>query len=127
MNFLAYTRASKIEYDAWTFFSSGQNDWSWDGLLPYFKKSTSVNPDQTNDFLGIPGGEDPNDHDEGFDGPIHVSQSLIVRKCAHFLFKVSHNTLFSDAEPLYAKAMISIGIPMNEDPVSLRPRFVLVD
>ncbi|PBK86382.1 alcohol oxidase, partial [Armillaria gallica] len=100
MNFLAYTRASKIEYDAWTFFSSGQNDWSWDGLLPYFKKSTSVNPDQTNDFLGIPGGEQPNGHDEGSNGPIHVS----------------HNTLFSDAEPLYAKAMISIGIPMNEDP-----------
>ncbi|PBK86342.1 alcohol oxidase, partial [Armillaria gallica] len=100
MNFLAYTRASKIEYDAWTFFSSGQNNWSWDGLLPYFRKSISIYPNQTNDFLGIPGGEEPNDHDEGFDGPIHVS----------------HNTLFSDTEPLYAEAMISIGILMNEDP-----------
>ncbi|PBK63887.1 alcohol oxidase [Armillaria solidipes] len=100
MNFLAWTRATKVEYDAWTFFSSGQNDWSWDGLLPYFKKSTSVNPNETNDFLGIPGGEQPNGHDEGFDGPIHVS----------------HNTIFSDVEPLYAEAMISIGIPMNEDP-----------
>ncbi|PBK63881.1 alcohol oxidase [Armillaria solidipes] len=100
MNFLAWTRATKIEYDAWTFFSSGQNDWSWDGLLPYFKKSTSVNPNETNDFLGIPGGEQPNGHDEGFDGPIHVS----------------HNVIFSDVEPLYAEAMISIGIPMNKDP-----------
>ncbi|KAK0447227.1 alcohol oxidase [Armillaria borealis] len=100
MNFLAWTRATKVEYDSWTFFSSGQNDWSWDGLLPYFKKSTSVNLDETNNFLGIPGGEEPNGHDEGFDGPIHVS----------------HNTIFSDVEPLYAEAMISIGIPMNEDP-----------
>ncbi|KAK0184559.1 alcohol oxidase [Armillaria mellea] len=100
MNFLAWTRATKIEYDSWSFFSSGQNDWSWAGLLPYFKKSTSVDPDQTNNFLGIPGGEQPNGHDEGFDGPIHVS----------------HNTIFSDVEPLYAEAMVSIGIPTNEDP-----------
>ncbi|KAK0499111.1 alcohol oxidase [Armillaria luteobubalina] len=100
MNFLALTRATKTEYDAWSFFSSGQNDWSWDGLLPYFKKSTSVDPDQTNNFLGIPGGEETDDHDEGFDGPIHAS----------------HNTIFSDVEPLYAEAMHSIGIPMNEDP-----------
>ncbi|KAK0224208.1 alcohol oxidase [Armillaria fumosa] len=100
MNFLAWTRATKIEYDSWAFFSSGQNDWSWDGLLPYFEKSTSVDPDQTNNFLGIPSREETNDHDEGFDGPIHAS----------------HNTIFSDVEPLYAETMISIGIPMNEDP-----------
>ncbi|KAK0460553.1 alcohol oxidase [Desarmillaria tabescens] len=102
INFLAWTRASKIEYDAWTFFSSGQNDWSWDGLFSYFIKSTSIYPNQTNTFLGIPSGlgKQPNYHDEGFNGPIQAS----------------HNVIFSDVEPLYAETMNSIGIPMNGDP-----------
>ena len=50
LNFLAWNRASRHEYDAWKAVSYEPGDsesdaWDWDGILPYFKKSEST-PDE---------------------------------------------------------------------------------
>ncbi|OSX63021.1 hypothetical protein POSPLADRAFT_1121407, partial [Postia placenta MAD-698-R-SB12] len=37
INGMATNRASRVEYDTWSEFAP-ENDWTWDGLLPYFKK-----------------------------------------------------------------------------------------
>ena len=75
LNFLAWNRASRPEYDAWTQFANGV-DWSFNGFLPYFKKSTTTHENQTNPYPGILTNETTADFDPhfvGFDGPIQVS------------------------------------------------------
>lgn len=42
MNGMAYVRGSKSDYDAWE--ELGNPGWGWDGLLPYFRKSTTFDP-----------------------------------------------------------------------------------
>ena len=74
LNFLAWNRASKSEYDSWKQFSS-RDAWDFDGLLPYFKRPTTVRANQSNPFPGI--AEDQrkagfNPEFVGFDGPIQV-------------------------------------------------------
>lgn len=41
LNAMAWNRASALEYDAWRKFAA-DNDWSWRGLLDFFKKSEHV-------------------------------------------------------------------------------------
>lgn len=41
LNGMAWNRASAIEYDSWKNFAPN-NDWSWRGLLDFFKKSEHV-------------------------------------------------------------------------------------
>ncbi|EME89005.1 uncharacterized protein MYCFIDRAFT_116030, partial [Pseudocercospora fijiensis CIRAD86] len=43
-NRMAFDRGSKADYDAWE--SLGNADWGWNGLLPYFLKSTNFTPPQ---------------------------------------------------------------------------------
>ncbi|KAH7099913.1 alcohol oxidase [Auriculariales sp. MPI-PUGE-AT-0066] len=42
VNGMMLDRAAPLDYDAWTLFSRG--DWSFSGLLPYFRKSTQLTP-----------------------------------------------------------------------------------
>ncbi|KAF2851574.1 GMC oxidoreductase [Plenodomus tracheiphilus IPT5] len=53
VNGMMYDRASKADYDA--FEQLGNNGWGWDGLYPYFKKSTEliVPPNATVEAFGI--------------------------------------------------------------------------
>lgn len=79
LNFLAWTRASSVEYDSWQSFVPGST-WSWEGLLPYFKKSTAIFLNQTNPFLNTTSDGDLFDKDfEGFNGPIQVSPSRLFK------------------------------------------------
>lgn len=62
-------RGAKADYDAWE--KLGNPGWSWEGLLPYFKKSEKYTPpstEQVNEF-GIQW--DPNSH--GKSGPVEFS------------------------------------------------------
>jgi choline dehydrogenase-like flavoprotein len=42
VNGMGYARGSKADYDAWE--ELGNPGWGWDGLLPYFRKSTTLTP-----------------------------------------------------------------------------------
>jgi choline dehydrogenase-like flavoprotein len=42
VNGMGYSRGSKADYDAWE--ELGNPGWGWDGLLPYFRKSTTFMP-----------------------------------------------------------------------------------
>lgn len=42
VNGMAYGRGSAPDFDAWE--ELGNPGWGWDGILPYFKKSTTFQP-----------------------------------------------------------------------------------
>lgn len=61
VNAMAYTRGSRADYDRWV-AATGDTGWSWDGLLPYFRKQEG-NQRLDNDAHGA-------------DGPLKVSDPL---------------------------------------------------
>ncbi|WP_343671431.1 GMC family oxidoreductase [Paraburkholderia heleia] len=58
VNAMAYTRGSRADYERW-FAATGDPGWSWDGLLPYFKKQE--------------GNQRFDNESHGADGPLKVS------------------------------------------------------
>ncbi|KAF4620570.1 hypothetical protein D9613_000277 [Agrocybe pediades] len=38
LNFMAWDRASQVEYDSWSLLSNKEGAWNWETLLPYFKE-----------------------------------------------------------------------------------------
>jgi len=38
VNGMVYSRGTKEDYDRWGALWGEGSDWTWDGLLPYFKK-----------------------------------------------------------------------------------------
>ncbi|KAG4437105.1 hypothetical protein IFR05_007403 [Cadophora sp. M221] len=64
INYQAWTRGSAPEFDRWA-QEVGDKRWSWNGLLPYFKRSETF----------IPGKDMPQEKSEahGYSGPIKVS------------------------------------------------------
>ncbi|EIN05758.1 alcohol oxidase [Punctularia strigosozonata HHB-11173 SS5] len=68
VNCLVYTRGTKSDIDTWAALS-GEEGWSWDGVLPYFKKSEKFNLPV--DGHNVSGQFLPEVH--GFDGVIGVS------------------------------------------------------
>ncbi|KAF8522753.1 alcohol oxidase [Hysterangium stoloniferum] len=68
VNSMIFTRASRMQYDAWGSLNNDQ-EWNWDGLLPFFKKSEIFTP--PNAFQVQAGATyEPSVH--GFNGPIKV-------------------------------------------------------
>lgn len=50
VNSMMAVRGSREEYDAWGRFFGGEGSaWSWDGLLPYFKKAVAFSPPRPED------------------------------------------------------------------------------
>ncbi|KAJ7083066.1 alcohol oxidase [Mycena belliarum] len=102
LNFLAWNRASKPEYDAWATFACTP-DWDWKGLLPYFKRSTTTMRDQINVFPGIPAGSEKAGSDHrlvGFGGPINSS----------------YNEIYMDPVSPYVQTLNRLGIKTNANP-----------
>ncbi|PGH14522.1 hypothetical protein AJ79_03015 [Helicocarpus griseus UAMH5409] len=72
LNFMAWTRGNREDYDAWE--ELGNPGWGWESLLPYFKKSESFSEpscshqEQYNSFF------DPRFH--GDSGPVQTVHSL---------------------------------------------------
>ncbi|KAK0460559.1 alcohol oxidase [Desarmillaria tabescens] len=100
--FLSWNCASKFEYDAWDAFASNKG-WNWEGLLPYFCKSTAIKADQVNTFPGISttdtsAGNNP--EYLGLDGPVQLS----------------YNQVDPDTVPIYVKTLNEMGIKTNPTP-----------
>ena len=83
-NYMAYVRGNKADYDHWV--ALGNNGWSYDEVLPYFKKSED-NQDIKNDF-----------HQQG--GPLNVE------------FSKSFKTPYVDA---FIEACKEVGFEANDD------------
>ena len=60
INAMVYIRGHAYDYDLWR--QQGNTGWSYDDVLPYFKKAESFNGDGDSDY-------------HGFDGPLNVKKS----------------------------------------------------
>ena len=60
INAMVYIRGHAHDYDLWR--QMGNSGWSYDDVLPFFKKAESFNGEGDKDF-------------HGFDGPLHVKKS----------------------------------------------------
>jgi choline dehydrogenase-like flavoprotein len=93
VNYATWTRGPREDYDDWASLV-GDKRWSYDGLLPYFKRTESCQDKPTK--------ESADQH--GFDGPIsniRISQS-------------NEKRIYPLREPLL-RAWKSLGIEYNED------------
>lgn len=71
INMEAFIAPSRAGFDAWA--ELGSPGWDWEGLVPYFKKSYTLNPpadEATRQYLGL---DWIDDNTHGKDGPIQVS------------------------------------------------------
>lgn len=67
INAMLYVRGHREDYDGWV--EQGCDGWSWDEVLPYFRKSEN-NENGSNDF-------------HGSEGPLHVSNQKTPRPITH--------------------------------------------
>ncbi|KAJ7154764.1 alcohol oxidase [Mycena filopes] len=107
INYMAWGRASKEEYDAWGLLSEGEGGWNWDSLLPFFKKSedaSSAGRDLATEYslsdshISSPGV--PAEDAVGVDGPI----------------KTRYNMCNTDVAPAYVQAWNALGQQTNLNP-----------
>ncbi|GAA6011247.1 hypothetical protein JCM11491_006773 [Sporobolomyces phaffii] len=73
LNFMAWTRGHKSDYDSWD--AVGAKGWTWQSLLPYFKKSEKFATPGSNN-KGIKPKYDASMH--GTSGPVQVSFSPYI-------------------------------------------------
>lgn len=81
LNGMLWNRGSRADYDDWV--ALGNPGWSWDDLLPYFKKSETYTPiysQAVSDWYSV----HSNASVHGFDGPVNVSYS-------HYIWNASRN------------------------------------
>ncbi|KAF4452567.1 hypothetical protein F53441_4586 [Fusarium austroafricanum] len=93
LNFMAWNRASKDDYDAWE--ALGNPGWGWDGLLPFFKRSETFHPPSTKLQR-----QQELSHDAetfGDAGPIHIS----------------YPTAYSPSHALWHSTLNALGVPTN--------------
>ncbi|TVY80982.1 Glucose oxidase [Lachnellula suecica] len=96
INGMAYTRAEDVQIDAWE--AIGNEGWTWKSLLPYFKKSQTLElPTKAQANAGVT--FDPQEN--GFQGPLTTgwTSSLMIK---------SFHTILNET---YA----NLGVPWNED------------
>ncbi|KAG9001638.1 hypothetical protein FRB94_004624, partial [Tulasnella sp. JGI-2019a] len=96
INYMGYNRASSIEYDGWSMFSSGA--WSWKNLLPYFLKAENVTSPRVPTPFNDPTHLDPTY--EGVGGPTQVS----------------YNEWYSNITGPYTTALNDLNIKYNPTP-----------
>lgn len=96
---MAWQRGARVEYDSWgSTFGNGE-EWSWDGLLPYFRRVETWTPPPTGDDALMPDANPiPSVHGSG--GPIAAS----------------HNSYYTDLDRPLIEASTILGFPLNDDP-----------
>ncbi|KAB5589854.1 Glucose oxidase-like protein [Ceratobasidium theobromae] len=94
LNYMAFDRASKAEYDAWE--TLGSTGWNWNGILPFMKAAEKfMNTD-----------------------PYRSSQTLIPSQGTTGPTAGSYNTWYSDVTTPYGQTLVNLGVPANLDPDS---------
>ncbi|KAG8779946.1 hypothetical protein FRC12_023673 [Ceratobasidium sp. 428] len=98
LNYMAFDRASKPEYDAWA--TLGSSGWNWDGLLPYMKAAE--------DFTNI----DP------FRNYSNTGTGIYPSQGTSGVIAAGYNNWYSDISTPYGETIYNVGIPPNFDPDS---------
>lgn len=70
INGMIWNRGNQQSFNAWG--DVGNEGWSWDALLPYFKRTETFTPKYYDNIYG-PQPVDPNESIHGYDGPVQVS------------------------------------------------------
>nr|VWP00800.1 Adenylate cyclase AcyA [Ganoderma boninense] len=100
LNFMVWDRGSAKEYDAWE--QLGAEGWSWQSLLPYFKKTESSRPQTPEEYF--PGATEVSEDTyylyHGKQGPIQTS----------------FNVIYSNITDPYVETFNNLGILTNSDP-----------
>jgi choline dehydrogenase-like flavoprotein len=126
LNFMAWDRASKPEYDAWKELSDSEG-WNWDSLLDSFRKhecadSPALDPfsafSHSEGHVSSSGVRDPS----GTSGPVKVwkdwTRLQFELGCgSDTVGQVSYNPNYTDIIPEYVKGWNTLGIPTNTNPV----------
>lgn len=137
LNYLAWDRATKVEYDAWKGLSSEAADpkdlhWDWDGFLPFLQKAESAalvseTPDVFHEYSksgDIINSELSRESTLGSSGAVKVivsGQALHMYSKYSTLFQVSLNTSYTDNHAPFVRAFNEIGVKTNANPVSRSP------
>ncbi|CAE6406476.1 Glucose oxidase [Rhizoctonia solani AG-1 IB] len=95
LNYMAFDRASKAEYDAWA--TLGSSGWNWNGIMPYMKIAEDFA--NTDPFRNLATSPYPS---QGIAGPIGSG----------------YNTWYSDVTRPYGESLVKLGVPANLDPDS---------
>ncbi|CAE6364331.1 unnamed protein product [Rhizoctonia solani] len=93
LNYMAFDRASKAEYDAWA--TLGSSGWNWNGIMPYMKIAedfTNIDPFRNLETSPYPS--------QGVSGPIASG----------------YNTWYSDITLPYGESLVKLGVPANLNP-----------
>ncbi|KAK7458036.1 hypothetical protein VKT23_009946 [Stygiomarasmius scandens] len=96
LNYLAWGRASKEDYDALS--QLGNSGWNWDGFLPYLKKVEGTE-DLTAEAATQFGMGDPSNAFHGKSGPLKKS--------------ILHQ--WNELHMPFLDALVNVGIPRNDD------------
>lgn len=94
LNYMAFDRASKAEYDAWA--TLGSSGWNWNGIMPYMKTAE--------DFINT--------------DPYRNSQSIYPSQGTTGPIGAGYNAWYSDITTPYGQSLVNLGIPANLDPDS---------
>lgn len=129
INYLAWDRASKIEYDGWKALGESEDGWDWDSILPYMKKSEAAAPplESPNDFgeMSLPGKVAvlaglSDTETIGAEGAVQVLLPLVIQfQTVLTGTQTSYNSIYSEVIAPYIKAWNNIGVNTNTNPVSI--------
>ena len=84
-NAMVYIRGNKADYDGWE--AIGAKGWSYEDVLPYFKKSEN--------YVGY---GDIDEEYHGFDGPLYINKATYVTPLAHALVDAGKELGYEDVD-----------------------------
>ncbi|KAI5459710.1 hypothetical protein BGZ63DRAFT_388516 [Mariannaea sp. PMI_226] len=93
LNYMAWNRASREDYDAWE--ALGNPGWGWDDLLPFFKKSETFHP---------PSHELAQEHDVSHNPDLFGQSGPI---------QISYPTDYSPTHRFWHPTLNALGVPTN--------------
>ncbi|KAF7377009.1 GMC oxidoreductase [Mycena sanguinolenta] len=109
LNYMAWDRGSREEYDAWELFSDVEGGWNWDSLLPSFTKTEDKELDPANRDLAI-------DFSDSKADVVSPGIPIEVAIGTGGPVKICHNMGHTDVIPPYVKAWNTLGQSTNANP-----------
>lgn len=127
LNYMAWHRANKVEYDSWSLLADKKGAWDWDSFLPYLKKVESAGSasDPTDPYPALSRLKEdvfnsrvPISEVLGAEGLVKVSPFADLSSCpTNFLWQTGYSPIYSDVVPPFIKAWNALEQGTNANPV----------